>query len=481
MTASRVVGLRALTVRGGAYMLVREGVGLTMRFGGILLLTRMIGPTNYGLYAAPYAITTVLATVAWMGADVFLIRQADEPARRDYDQAFSFLLASSVLVGAVAMAATFGLVTSLLDPRHLGPLRVMLLALPVNVTWIPAQAQLERRFDYRSMARIEVGADAAFYAGALLLAWHGAGVWSPVVGYCCMQVWMLLAACTLAQYRPRPAWSWRFVRELVGYGYSYALASWVFRLRLLVAPLVVGHQLGPTAVGYVALVLRMVENLGFVKRVTARLSVVALANLQREPGRVRQAVEEAVAVQVLLLGVLLGGFAMVADRLVPFAFGPGWSGALAVYGFVAAGSLLHAVFNVHQSLLYVLQGNAAVVRWSLLHVALLGAAAVVLVPRLGLAGYGWAEVVAMASFAVLHRAARRRVTFSYRAALPWVVACGPLLFAEAVPPPWRLLLLVPAAVVALTPDARRQALTYGTYLRDALSRERGGGPGPPPR
>jgi hypothetical protein len=51
----------------------------------------------------------------------------------------------------------------------------------------------------------------------------------------------------------------------------------------------------------------------------------------------------------------------------------------------------------------------------------------------------------------------------------------------AVPAPWRLLLLLPAALVALTPDARRQALTYGTYLRDVLTRERGGGPGPPPR
>src|SRR6266536_4464449 len=54
---------------------------------------------------------------------------------------------------------------------------------------------------------------------------------------------------------------------------------------------------------------------------------------------------------------------------------------------------------------------------------------------------------------VLHRSVRRRVQFSYRGVLPWAVSCGPPLLAVAVPFPWRLLLLLGAAVVALTPGA----------------------------
>src|SRR6266545_3786599 len=471
MATSHTASLRALTLRGGAYLFMREAVGLALRVGGILVLTRLIGPTSYGLYAAPLAVTTVLATVGWMGADVFLIRQASEPARRVYDQAFTFLLLSGSLVGALGLTATF-LAAPLLDPRYLAPLRVMLLTLPVNVTWIPAQVLLERRFDYRMLARIELGADAAFYGGALLLAWRGAGAWSPVVGYCCMQAWMLLAACVLARYRPRLAWSGGFVRELLGYGFSYSMSNWVLRLRMLVAPLVVGHNLGPQAVGHVALAIRMVDNLGFVTRVTSRVSVVALSNLQHDLARVRRALEEGMALQLLVLGALLGGFAMVADWLVPLLLGPAWARTLAVYGFLAAGSVVYAVFALHQSLLYVLRGSADVVLWAILYLALLAGAAVVLVPRLGLAGYGWAELVSLASYVVLHRSVRRRVQFSYRGVLPWAVACGPPLLAVAVPFPWRLLLLLGAAVVALTPGARRQALAYAGYLKLAVSRGR---------
>ncbi|HEX6678536.1 MAG TPA: oligosaccharide flippase family protein [Actinomycetes bacterium] len=475
MASGRAAGLRALTLRGGAYLLVREAVGLALRVGGILVLSRLIGPTGYGLYAVPLAVTTVLATVGWMGADVFLIRQPDEPPRRAYDQAFSFLLVSGTLVAALGLAATVLAGPGLLDPRYRELLRVMLLTLPVNVTWIPAQAMLERRFDYRRLARIEVGSDATFYGGALLLAWRGAGAWSPVAGYCCMQVWMLLAGCALARYRPRLAWSGAFVRELLGYGFSYSMSNWVARLRLLVAPLVVGHDLGPQAVGHVALAIRMVENLGFVTRITSRVSVVALANVQQDLARARRALEEAMALQLLVLGALLGGFAMVANWLVPLLLGPAWSRSLAVYGFLAAGSLVYAVFSLHQSLLYVLRGTADVALWAVLHLALLAAAAVVLVPRLGLAGYGWAELVSLASYAVLHAGVRRRVGVGYRGVLPWAVACGPLLLALATPLPWRLLLLAPAAAVALLPSARRQALAYAGYLRLAVRRGRATG------
>jgi len=471
VAASRTASLRALTLRGGAYLFVREAVGLALRVGGILVLSRLIGPTSYGLYAAPLAITTVLATVGWMGADVFLIRQVSEPARRVYHQAFTFLLVSGTLVGALGLAASF-LAAPLLDPRYQAPLRVMLLTLPVNLAWIPAQTLLERRFDYRRLARIELGADAAFYGGALLLAWRGAGVWSPVVGYCCMQAWMLLAGCVLARYRPRLAWSGGFVRELLGYGFSYSTSNWVLRLRMLVAPLVVGHHLGPQAVGHVALAIRMVENLGFVTRITSRISVVALAAVQQDPARVRRALEEAMALQLLVLGALLGGFALVADWLVPLLLGPAWSRSLVVYGFLAAGSVVYAVFALHQSLLYVLRGTAEVVLWAILYLALLAGAAVVLVPRFGLAGYGWAELVSLAGYVVLHRSVRRRVPFSYRGVLPWAVACGPPLLAVAVPVPWRLLLLLPAAAVALAPSARRQVLAYAGYLKLAVSRER---------
>jgi PST family polysaccharide transporter len=472
-------GLRALTLRGGAYLFVREAIGLVLRVAGILLLTRLIGPVNFGLYAAPLAVTTVLATVAWMGADVFLIRQERPPSRRVYDQAFTFLLVSGTVVAAAGLAATFLVGPSLLDHRYLTPLRVMLGTLPVNVIWIPAQAQLERRFDYRSLARVEIGTDAAFYGSALLLAWRGAGAFSPVVGYCCMQVWMVLAACALARYRPRLAWSAGFVRQLLGYGFSYSLANWVLRLRLLVAPLVVGHYLGPQAVGHVALVIRIADNLGFATRITTRVSVVALANVQHDLGRVRRAIEEAMAVQLLVLGTVLGGFALVADWLVPIAFGPEWAGALTVYGFVAAGAVVAAVFSVQQSLLYVLHGTTDVALGSTLNAALLAGSALALVPRLGLPGYGWAELVALAGYLAVHHSTRRRLRFSYRRALPWAVACAPPLFAVAVPMPLRGLLVLPALVVALTADARRQALSYAGYVRVAVSRDRGRTADPP--
>ncbi|MBC7671326.1 MAG: polysaccharide biosynthesis protein, partial [Polaromonas sp.] len=44
--------LRAQVVRGSAFLVIRQGVGVVIGVAGILLLTRLIGPAAYGTFAA---------------------------------------------------------------------------------------------------------------------------------------------------------------------------------------------------------------------------------------------------------------------------------------------------------------------------------------------------------------------------------------------------------------------------------------------
>ena len=66
-------GLRQRTVQGGAYLAVRQIVGAVVRAGGLLLLTRLLGPTEFGGYAGPLAITTVALSISRLGIEVYLI------------------------------------------------------------------------------------------------------------------------------------------------------------------------------------------------------------------------------------------------------------------------------------------------------------------------------------------------------------------------------------------------------------------------
>lgn len=64
--------------------------------------------------------------------------------------------------------------------------------------------------------------------------------------------------------------------------------------------------------------------------------------------------------------------------------------------------IAYSIFNLHTSVLYLLGKNMAVTWFNLIHVAIFGVTALLLVPRMGIIGYGWAEVCTLFSYIVLH-------------------------------------------------------------------------------
>jgi PST family polysaccharide transporter len=426
----------------------REAAGTVVGLFGVLALTRLIGPADYGLYAAAYQVVTFLSSVARLGTDVYLIRRETDDGIEDaYDQAFSFLVLSGLVVASVSLALSFVVGSWWSGDRFLPPLRVMLLMLPVALLSAPAQAKLERGLQYRRVAALEMFGQLGFYAVALSIAAAGGGVGAPIGGYLTWQLWTLFGGGILAGYRPR--WHWRRddVRDMTSFGIGYASGRWVWEARTLVAPIVVGAALGPRAVGLVALGVRLGDTLSFVRAAIWRIGLAALSKVQTEPARLRRALEEAIGYQVLATAPFLAGFAVVGDLVVPRVFGEEWSAVMDVFPYLAVGFLAAAAFTPHTSVLNVLRRNAAVVRFSAVHVAVLAASAAVFVPAWGVSGYGVAEIVAVAAYFVLHRATVAVLPVSYTRAVPWAVAFTPPMFFLLVPVELRPLLFVPAVVV----------------------------------
>jgi O-antigen/teichoic acid export membrane protein len=460
------MSLRERVLQGGFYLMLRQGLSIGIGLVGMVILARLIGPANYGLFNGSLMILLLLAEVACLGVPVYLVRREEPPTEEVYHQAFSILLLSASVFVSLSLLASPVLARWVEDPRSVVALQGMALILPLTVLSRPAMARLERALDYRKVAGIELMGQLAYYALALPLAWRGFGVWAPIAGYALSQVWRLGATCGMAHYRPRWHWSRKLLREMVGYSLSYSASTWVWRLRTLVNPLVVGHYLGPEGVGYVALAIRLVEVLSFVKKATAQLSIAAFAKIQRDLPRLRRALQEAMGLQLLGLGPLFAGFALLAPWLIPLVYGEQWTPAVIIFPFIALSYLLNAVFSMHSSVLYVLRRNRAVVSFSSVHVALFGGAALLLVDRFGLLGYGLAEVVALGSYAIIHLQITRLFACDYSRALPWLLAFVPPLFFPLTGLPWGIGLWIFAlGVLVLSRGAHAQIREYLTYLR----------------
>jgi PST family polysaccharide transporter len=452
-------GLRAAVLRGGGHLVLRQLVGVGMAVGGVTLLARWIGPVSYGTYAAAAALFLYAAGVAQAGIGTYLIRLPRSLAEAELDAAFTLLVALSV----VGTGLTIGLAV-------MGSIWVaVLLMLPVQSASLVPLAKLERALDYRSVARIELAGQLSLYVVALPAAFLGAAVWAPVAGWWAQQIVAAALAFLMARYRPRLAVDGAAWRGALAYGIGFAGAGWLWQLRALVPPLVLGRWAGAEAVGVVALALRLVDALAFVKTAAWRLAIASMAKLAHDPAALRRAIGHGTAVQVVALSAAFLGFELVAPFLVGTLFGDGWSGIIIIFPFVATAWLANAAFSMNAAALHVLGRNRDAGTFNAVHVALLASAAFVLVPHFGLIGYGFAELVAIAAYAVLWQrlAAVLGAPEGQGIALFWAAGLGIALFWPLLGP-WALFAVLPALCLPSNWRSGRE------YVIEALSYVRGG-------
>lgn len=401
--------LRAKIFEGGTLLMGRQLVSMALSIVGLLVITRIIGPAGYGPYVAALGICQYAQNLGQAGIGVYLVRAAGEVSERTYDVATTLLLLSS---GGLMLVLEAGLplIAKWVPMPGLTPLLgVMLVTVVLQTLTVAASARLERALDFRSVAMIETVGQLLYYGAAVPLVLLGFGVWSLVTGWCLQQLFLCIAFHVAARYRPRLAWDKPIMRGMLSYTLGYAASDWLWQLRGLVNPLIVGHFLPAEAVGQVGLAIRMLELLSFTKTVAYRLSVAVLAKVQHEPAKLVAAATDGMRLQTLALGPVLLGFSWFGGMILTLVFGRRWEPVMLVYPYLALSYLTNAQFNMHSSILYVLHRNWAVSWFHIVHIVLFAGAAWLAVDRFGIIGYGYAEMAALLSYPIIHRSVKQAV------------------------------------------------------------------------
>ncbi len=443
--------------RSGRLLVARQLVGTVVKLVGILVVTRIIGPEAYGLFAAAVAVAAVLSTVAIFGVDVHLVRSPPQDPGAEHT-AFTVLLASSLTLAGCAFVAAPVLGQWINAPEATSPMRTIALMLPVMVLPVPARARLERELRFGPLAGLDVAADLAVYAAAIPLAVAGAGVWAPVGGFVARHALLLTGAYRLSGYRPRLIIDREHLDDLRHFGSGYSAGKWVSVAGQLINPIVVGRLLGPVGVGHIAMTSRIIEQLGAVKQATVRLATAAFSKLHGDRERLRHAHAEGVLIQVMGAVPLYGAAAFAAPFILPTVFGSEWLPAVELLALLAIAASMGTVFNLAAPILRVLGRNAPVVKLRLWQVGALLVGTMLAVPAIGVSGYGLARMARTIPFLLVNRSLAAEFTPSYAAGVRWLAAFLPMM-ASAWSPAWlRPLLLLPPLLLLLIP-ARRHELS----------------------
>jgi PST family polysaccharide transporter len=460
------VGLRTKVIKGGALMVIRQALGILLSLIGVLFITRVIGPTEYGLYGVGYGIVSFLGGLGIWGLDVYLLRKTSTPEQQDYDQVFTLLLCISS-VFTLSLVLGQHIIAQMLKLPQVAPLLATLgLTLPISLLNLPLTIKLDRDLNFQRVAYIELISQISYYVIALPLAHQGAGAWAPVSGLWLQQITMVVLTFFSTNLRPRLCWKPSLIREMLAYGLSYSSSTWVWQLRSLVNPVIVGRFAGAEAVGFVALAIRLAEMLAFAKSVTWRLAMAALAKLENDSFRLRKSIEEGMRLQALAVGLPMAAFAIAAPVILPLVFGKDWTPVLYIFPLIAIGYIFNSIFNLHSSVLYLLGKNLLVTWFHAAHIALFAGSTFLLVPYLGMVGYGWAEIAALASYIVIHIYTAKQIgSPNYTVALSWFTISVAVLILSTVNETVRYLSFVLLLLPLISSRERNSLIGYFQILK----------------
>ncbi len=438
------------TVRGGAYLAARYGLGVIVSLGTMLIMTWWIGPHAYGLFVTAIGLVAFLSSLARAGADTYLVRREATPDVHLYEVAGTLILLVSMGLALTGAALVPMLVRWYGSREFVAPYLLLLLSIPVSGLAGVPMAKLERKLNFRSVAGIELGGQSLGLVVATTLAWLKLGVWAPVAGQIAWQTFVLIAACVSASMVPRLRCDIGETREMLWFGIGLTASLRAWQLRTLVNPLLVGRFAGAEGVAFVALALRIAEALGTFRLAAGRMAIAALARLQNKREEFRTALERALYLQVITLGPLLCVFSLLGPFIVRHVIGTRWTPSLVVYPFVAAGVLVNSIYNLQASALFVRGQQWTVMRSYLAHVVLLGGGTLVLLPHFGIVGYGWAELLGCSAYCLIHTGLARTVVISYRKLMPGLAIFLALLFADIIGrgrTPWLWLLVLAGTTI----------------------------------
>ncbi|OYT68584.1 MAG: hypothetical protein CFK48_11105 [Armatimonadetes bacterium CP1_7O] len=470
--------LRRRAVEGSVYLTARRVVGMALSLAGMLWITRIVGPENYGLFASAVGLYTYLSLVGQLGVRVYLIRSPRDESLRLFHLGFWLLLGWSALL---TTATLLGLVIAghfWIRTEGFLPVAVLVcLGLPFAAAAVAPQALLEQGLNYKRLATVEVTAQVSAYIVGIPLAQLGYGVWALAASFWASLLIGVVGAFWASRYRPRWYWNRAEQRDMVRFSLAQATAEWLYMAKNLAPALVLLPLGGKEAAGYFALANRLMEMLNFVQLSIRRVALPVYAQVQQDPPKLLRALYLSSLGQILALGGACLGFVLLAWYLLPPLFGAQWNIPMVILtlAVLASEQLLTAVFGSYAQGLFAVRQPQVVTRAAALFVPnlyLSTALAVWLAPA------SWAPVAYAIAYYwahlpnnyFLHRGVQRFIGQPiYGVSLVWAIAFSVALFA-----PVAYYLPLAALGVFALPVSRRALREILHELRVARTPQAGG-------
>ena len=237
--------VRGAGFAGGGYLFAQ-----ILNLGVYVVLSRLLGPTDFGLYASATVLIAfgILITESGMMAAVV---QRDDRHEEAQSTAVAATFVGGLLLGLLSLAIS-PLIGAVFNSSEVTSLAAVASGLVfVNTLAVVPNAILQRRFTTIRLTVVSPLEVVAFGVVSIVLAAKGSGPWALLIGQYAGIITSTALAWLLARWRPQLRLvSFEMWRELASYGRHILLSATIYKFGVQAADtVVIGKTLGPASLG----------------------------------------------------------------------------------------------------------------------------------------------------------------------------------------------------------------------------------------
>jgi len=369
-------------------------------FGIGVMLARLLGPHAFGAFAVALVALFAMQTFNELGMSMAIVRWEGDP--REITPTVTTI---SVLVSALAYAGCYAAApmyaSAMGDPAATSVVRVLAIAILIDGFCNTPNGLLQRRFQ---QGRSAIAAQLGGWIGTgvtVALAWSGHGAMSLAIGQVGGALICMILLISFAPESLRMGFNRARARELFGFGLPLAGSNLIGFGVTSLDQIVVGHVLGPEALGFYVLAFNVANwPINIFSNPVRAVTPALFARLQQDRPALRSTFLTALGLLssiALPLCVLIAG---VAEPLIGMIYGPHWLPAAQPLRWLAILAALRILFELSYDYLVVLARSRFVLIVQVVWIITLIPALVIGAHADGIAGVGAAEA-AVAAFAIL--------------------------------------------------------------------------------
>jgi teichuronic acid exporter len=280
------------------------------------VLAAILGPKDFGIVSIAMVYILFLQMLLDQGLATALIQKKDLDPKHLDAVFWMDLCLSVVLVGASVLLGRWWAAVNH-APQAAILIAALSLCIPIEGLAIVQKSLLSREMDFKSLSvRTNVSALIGGVVG-IAMAYTGFGIWALVGQQITRDLAALILLWRLSQWRPHFSFSWKHLKELLGFSISNFLGQLGIFADTYGSSIVLGVFFGPVAVGLYRLADRVMNTV--LASATSSIQAVSLPEFSRfqdHPVELRNSVLTCVRLSATVTLPALAGMAAVSEPLM---------------------------------------------------------------------------------------------------------------------------------------------------------------------